>query len=639
MCGILGIAGAYCPQEVKTALRLIAHRGPDGSGVFADSSVTLGHRRLSIIDVVGGAQPFKSRDGRYVLTFVGEIYNYRELARRLRESDINFVSNSDTEVLLYWLIEHGRDGLADLNGMFAFALWDTVEKSLLLARDRLGIKQLYFMRSHGRMIFSSEIKAILPWMDAVRPNSEAIFQFLTMQLVIDDQTFFTGVSKLPPGSWMIWTGGEITKGKYWEVSINHESDISHSDAVAMYQDKLTDAVSRHLVSDVPVGSYLSSGIDSSSVAATAREQLSGPFHTFTGAFHGAGSYYDERPGAEAVAKQLGSDHHETMIGPDDYLRDIGNVMWHLEEPTVGAGALPHYRTAELAAKNVKVVLTGHGGDELFGGYQVNKAAFLRQTLAKNPVAALGQLAQFRRDEWTRIMYFLVFPFVYPEVRHGMFVMTPKKKRHSQLSPDFLGLQTGTDPFESLDRIVPREQRGTVDGLMYLYLKSYLPSLFIQEDKVAMAHSLEARIPLCDHSLIDFASKLGPANKLFGGRLKAVPRAAMSGKIPAILFSLPKRGFPTPYAQWYRQNPLKEFMADLLVSKNAMDRGIFQKEYLLKLWNTHISGRGDMLLDYARAHRIYSMSMIELWFRTFVDSDPLTDRFPHLRVGIYAYAKG
>jgi len=595
---------------------MIAHRGPDDEGVYSNDALSLGHKRLSIIDLKTGQQPLIAGNGRYVIVFNGEIYNYRELRRRLEAKGCTFVSQSDTEVLLLWVAEYGISGLADLNGMFAFALWDNSTGKLLLARDRLGIKPLYYGQFGGRLAFASEIKALLPWMEKRRANYNAIFEFLTFQNVLGNETFFEGVFKLDPGEWMEWDQGGIKKGRYWDISFPRDYSGNFDDTLGEFQDTLKRSVQRQLVSDVPVGSYLSGGIDSSSVATLAAKEMSGPFHTFTGAFTDS-AYYDERSGSRSVSSMIGSENHEVEISPQDYADSIGKVIWHLDEPTLGTGALPQFIVSQMVSKHVKVVMTGHGGDELFAGYQVNKALLIRETIKNNPLALPGVLFGMRPGEWTRSLYFLLFPLLYPEVKHGLFIMTPKRNRARLLSKDFLAKVSGYDPLSQISSLVGGKGFSPSEKLLYLYLKTYLPTLFIQEDKVGMAHSIEARIPLCDNEIIDLALKIPFELKTAAG-LKSIPREAMRPFLPKTLYDLPKRGFPTPFANWYRSDPVKPILDDLLFSQRARERGIFNPDNVRQVYNRNMSSSNDNLADYARANKLYSMSMVELWFRTFID---------------------
>ena len=620
MCGIVGFTGSPQPAILTQMGSLIAHRGPDDRGEYQDDFVSLGNRRLAIIDIEGGHQPFHSADGRYVLVYNGEIYNYRDLATELGQRGVALATNSDTEVLLYWLTEFGISRLGDLNGMFALALWDRRDKELLLARDRVGIKPLYFTNTGERFVFASEIKAILPWQTERRPNWDAIDEFLTLQNVISGHTFFRGVHKLPPGGWLKWKPGALREGRYWDVSFAREYEGGIEDATASYTRVLDNAVRRHLTSDVPVGSYLSSGFDSASVVTAAARELPYSMNVFTGAF-GDAPYYDEREGSRMVAGAVGANALEVVIRPQDFAENIGNVMWHLDEPTLGTGALPHYVMSRLAAGQVKVVLTGHGGDELFAGYQVNKVAWLKQTAAHSPWQLLSVLARIRPDEWTRVLYYLLFPLIFPEVRHGHFIMTAKGQRKRVFSPDFLDRAKHGNPLGGLRGLIDGKGYSPVESLLALYLKGYLPTLFAQEDRMGMAHSLEARIPLCDSEMIDLALALPSRIKLHGGRLKAVPRRAMRGRVPDALYRMPKRGFPTPFARWFRSEPVRPVVEDLLLSKKSRERGILNPARVAGLVRRNAASRTDNLADYARANRMYAYCMVELWFRTFMDGEP------------------
>jgi len=375
MCGIVGFSGL--PKRagaLSCALATITYRGPDDEGRYEDSLVSIGHRRLSIIDLTTGHQPMHSEDGRYVLAFNGEIYNFPELKQTLERKGHRFRTTSDTEVLLQWLACRWRDGLPDLNGMFAFAMWDRHEKRLLLARDRLGIKPMYVYSSDGGLAFSSEVKAIMALVGRLEPDLQTVFQFLTFQNVLTEQTFFKNVTKLPPGGWMEWTPAGATSGCFWTLSYGDRFEGHFDEAVHAYRETLERSVVRHMIADVPVGSYLSGGIDSASVTAVAARHVTKGMHTFTGAFVDA-PYYDERQGSRAVAAHVGADLHEVEITADDFCDNLGRVLYHLDEPTLGTGALPQFMVSKLAAKDVKVVLTGHGGDEAFGGYQVSRASW------------------------------------------------------------------------------------------------------------------------------------------------------------------------------------------------------------------------------------------------------------------------
>ncbi len=603
-------------------LAKLAHRGPDDEGIYRDDHISIGHKRLSIIDIEGGHQPMASKDDRYIIAYNGEIYNYVELRGKLRSLGYEFKTRSDTEVLLYWLVEHGIAGLAELNGMFALVFWDSTEKKLLLARDRLGIKPLYYFQKGGGVIFASEIKAMLPLVDQKEADLNTIYEFLTFQNILGERTFFKNIRKLLPGHWLQWWPSGMRIGTFWDILFQEDYDESIQKAAEEYAETLESAVKRHMISDVPIGAYLSGGFDSSSVVTFMAKESSSPVHSFTGAFIDA-PYYDEREGSRAVAKKTGAVIHEIEITPSDYLENIGKVIYHLDEPTLGTGAFPQYMVSKLVSQHVKVVLTGHGGDEMFAGYQVNKVALLKETVKRNPCKLPSTLLGIRRDEWSRVLYYLIYPLRYPEVGSGLFIMVPKKRRRYFFSEDFLAQNSCYEPINEIGKVLGNNHYSAGEEILALYLKTYLPTLFIQEDKVGMAHSIEARIPLCDNKMIDLALKIPLKIKIWNNQLKAVTKVGMRSFLPDILYKLPKRGFPTPFAKWYRREPLRSFMEEILLGSGTRDRGIFNAGALKLMFEKNLSSKTDTLYDYARANMLYSASIVELWFRTFMDQkDPM-----------------
>jgi asparagine synthase (glutamine-hydrolysing) len=623
MCGIIGITHngniEQSRRSIQKMLDVMIHRGPDDEGIYQDNNICLGNRRLAIIDIQGGHQPMISQDGRYVIVYNGELYNYRELKEKLIQCGYHFVTKSDTEVVLYWLIEYGTSGLTELNGMFAVGLWDKLEKVLLLVRDRLGIKPLYYMENNKSLVFSSEIKSMLPVIPQKAANLNTIYEFLTFQNVLSNRTFFRSVYKLLPGHWIRWTTSGKTSGCYWDISFDQNHVYNFQDVVEEYSEILNNSVSRHMIADVSVGTYLSGGFDSSSVTTIASSLSDEPVYTFTGAFTD-NSYYDERAGSRAVAERNNAHINEIEITPQDYLQNIGNVIYHLDEPTLGTGALPQYMVSKLVAGNVKVVLAGHGGDEMFAGYQVFKVALIKEAFKRSLRQTWSALRGIHRDELTRAAYYLLYPLLYPEVSHGVFIMTPKRKRTSFFTSDFLEQNNGFEPFESLTKHLDGKDDLPGERLSRLYLKTYLPTLLTQEDKMSMAHSVESRTPLCDNKMLDFALKIPLDLKLWNNNLKAVAKAAMKSRLPEVLNTLPKRGFPTPFAMWYRKEPLRLFMEELLFSKRSVERGIFNTSTLKEMFRRNLCSKGDTLYDYARANRLYSCSIVELWFRTFIDQN-------------------
>jgi len=620
MCGIVGYTEGFGRADeamLRRLTALIAHRGPDDEGFYRDRRVSLGMRRLSIIDPAGGHQPMITPDGRFVLIYNGEIYNFRELKEKLSGRGVRFTTSSDTEVLLFWLAEFGTGGLAELNGMFAFACWDCREQSLLLARDRLGIKPLYYTRTGGELAFASEIKALLPLLGRPEPEPNAIFEYLTFQNIVGEKTFFRNVHKLLPGRWLRWSPAGVSQGAFWELSFPRDWRGGFDQAREEYSQTLREAVERHLIADVPVGSYLSGGFDSGTVATVAAGLLPGKMSTFTGAFTDS-SYYDERSGSRAVAAGIGAEPFEVVITPTDYRDQIGRVIYHLDEPTLGSGALPQFMVSRLVSRRVKVVLTGHGGDELFAGYPLFKVAQLRETLQSDP-AGLGRFfLSLEKSEWARVLYYSLWPLVFPEIGYGVAIMIPRRRRSGLLSRDFLALNDGFEPLESIRGMFSGTDYSAGEKLMAWYLKTYLPTLLIQEDKVGMAHSIEARTPLCDNRMLELALRLPLGVKLHCGRLKSLPREAMRGRLPEILYQLPKRGFPTPFARWYRREPVREMLEETLFGERARQRGVFDCAALEKSFRRNLASATDNLFDFDRARLLHSASLIELWFRTFID---------------------
>lgn len=620
MCGIVGYTDGFggCRETLlRRLMSLLAHRGPDDEGIFLDDRICMGMRRLSIIDPPGGHQPKTTPDNRFVLIYNGEIYNFRSLRDYLVQRGITFTTKSDTEVLLYWLAEFGASGLASLNGMFALAFWDTVRRELLLARDRLGIKPLYYTLKPGALAFASEIKALLPLIGRPEPESSAIFEYLTFQNVIGEKTFFHSVRKLLPGNWLIWSPGGISRGTFWEPAFPRDWNGDREQARQEYLQTLHQSVESHLIADTPVGSYLSGGFDSSIVATVAAEKLPMKMNTFTGAFTDS-PRYDEREGSRAVAVKIGAVAHEVEITPHDYREHIGRVVYHLDEPTLGSGALPHFMVSRLVSRHVKVVLTGHGGDELFGGYPLFKVAHLHETLHSNPSGLFNLLLHLKRSEWARVLYYSIYPLLYPEIANDVAIMIPRRRRAKLLSPDFLGLNKDFEPLDSIRDMFAGKDYSAGEKMMAWYLKTYLPTLLIQEDKVGMAHSIEARTPLCDNRMLDLALRLPLEMKLSGGNLKALPKEAMKDRLPDILYSLPKRGFPTPFARWYRTDPLRGMMEELLFGARARQRGVFNCASLEKTFKRNLASTTDNLFDFDRVRLLYSVGMVELWFRTFID---------------------
>lgn len=635
MCGIAGVFSrdghAVDRDIIKRMTALIAHRGPDDEGYFFDENIGLGHKRLSIIDLSTGRQPMFNAAGTRLILYNGEVYNYREIRTELEKTGRTFVTQSDTEVILQAYEEWGPDAVKKFNGMFAFAVWDIERRTLFLARDRIGIKPLYYWRDgENTLIFASEIKAILAHPAVTRElNIECMVDYLTFQNTIDDKTLFSGIQKFKPGHWMMVDPDGITFEKYWTPDFSKKR-MSLDGTLKKYKEILMASVKRHMISDVPLGCYLSGGFDSGAVSMVASGLTEKPVETFTGTFS-EGQKYTELPCAHAVAEHIGAVRHEVEIQSSDYISTMPNIVYHLDGPTTGCICFPAFHVSRLVSQHVKVVLTGHGGDELFAGYQAFKGVYYRMLIKKNPLNLFKILGGMRRGELARILYFLVYPLFQPEVKYGLFIMFSKKELRKLLTADMYQQIAGYNPLTSLENIIDGDA-SEIEITEQLYLKTYLAELFMIEDRVGMANSIEARTPLCDNELVEFALSVPIEHKLHDHTLKFIPRETMKNRLPRLLYDQPKKGFPTPLVPWFR-GPLRSHLYDVLTGEPIRKRGVFDTTYLKKMLDDFCNRKSDTLYDYAAANRIFSLYTIELWFRIFMDVETVEKPDRHFFNGI------
>jgi len=624
MCGIAGLLSLdqapANPSALKAMCHAIRHRGPDGEGFYVDGPLGLGHRRLAIIDLSpGGRQPMQSADGRFVISYNGELYNFQELRVELQAKGHRFVSRSDTEVLLAAWSEWGPNALGRFNGMFAFALWDTREKCLFLARDRHGVKPLYYAHAGKTVLFGSEVKAILAHPAAAAViDPPALLEYMTFQNFFTDRTLFKGVRLLPAGCWMAWRPGEAAAKvqRYWDYDFISRPlpKASAADYAAELDRLFRQAVSRQLVSDVDVAAYLSGGIDSGSVAAVAAEQL--PYlRTFTVGFdlHSASGLemgMDERREAEHMSYLFKTEHYEMVLKAGDMERCMPRLVWHLEEPRVGQ-SYPNFYAAQLASKFVKVVLAGSGGDELFGGYPwryyravvnddfehyVDKYYAFWQRLVPNETLK-AMFAPIRGEVdgvWTRDIFRDVFA-------------------------------THAERFS--------EPEDYVNHSLYFEAKTFLHGLFVVEDKLSMAHGLENRVPFLDNDLVDFAMRLPVAMKL--GNLaevvrlnenepglktakyfaktrdgKTLLREVMRRYVPDTIAGGEKKGFSAPDASWFRGDSI-EYVKRRLGDSRALIYDWLDRKTVDALVADHLEGRQNRRL------LIWSLLYLEEWANVFL----------------------
>jgi len=626
MCGIAGVYeyASNRPVESQTLfdmLSVIRHRGPDDEGICLHKNLGMGMRRLSIIDLQGGKQPISNEDGSISVVFNGEIYNYVELREKLLARGHRLTTASDTEVIVHLYEELGEDCVRELRGMFAFAVWDASRQRLLLARDRLGIKPLYYMEHRGRLIFASEIKAILQHPEVKAGlDMEALSHFLALKYVPAPQTMFAGIYALPPAHTIRCDPHTLDVRPYWRLSFAPGENYHASEAACAEQLEalLRESVKLHLVSDVAFGAFLSGGVDSSIIVALMSKLLERPVKTFSVGFDGDGAGFSELPYARLVSKRYETDHHEVLVRPADLLNLAERVIWHLDQPIADNACVANYMVAELAAQHVKMVLTGEGGDELFAGYARYAGEALSpwfrlipkhlKSLAldlsarlpglRRPKLALFALCQ--SNEVTRLTSW--FPLFNREMRSGL-LSNRYKRQLSEVSPEHIFAQhlAATDAEDPLSR------------MLYVDTKLWLPDdLLARGDKMSMAASLEARVPLLDHKLVEFAASLPPQMKLKGLTRKYLLKKVARQWLPTEVIDRKKEGFPMPFSIWFRKEA-RCFVRDLLAPATLKRRGLFDPVYVQKLLEEHEAGTAD------HGSLLWGLLSVELWHRIFLDS--------------------
>jgi asparagine synthase (glutamine-hydrolysing) len=609
MCGICGF-NWNDEKILKNMLDSTNHRGPDDRGTYLTENISLGHNRLSIIDLSEkGKNPMWNEDKTICIIFNGEIYNYKELTKDLEEKGHKFSTKTDTESILHGYEEYGEKILDKLNGMFAFAIYNTKNKSLFLARDRLGMKPLYYYFKDNKFIFASEIKAILQHRIERIPNNYAITEYLTFQNILDDKTFFEGIKLLLPGHHINFQNNNLEVRKYWEPKFNYKKR-TYNETLQEFKKIFKESVKRHMISDVPVGTYLSGGFDSGSVTTIASKLSKHPINTFTCKFD-VGGEYDETKCSRAVAEQINAKNYEIKITKEDFIKNIEKMVYHMDEPKVGIPIISQYSLSNLASKHVKVTLTGHGGDELFAGYPVFQAKLYKEK-RKNPIELIKSIFKIIKDKKRlNLIYYLLMPLIYKEINNGLAIIFPEKEKRKAFTNEFLNKTKKYNSEDSIKKVLKDQPKlKEIEKLQILYLKTYLPSLFIAQDKMEMAHSTEARIPMCDKELIEFALSIPSEQKLKNNELKSIIKNSMKGTIPNILYSQEKRGFPTPFGPWLKKG-LEKDITEILLSQKALNRNIYKKKYMQKLIKK---------TDFWSINKIWCLLNIEIWFRQFIDKD-------------------
>jgi asparagine synthase (glutamine-hydrolysing) len=631
MCGICGKIyfdpeRLVTQQEVLQMSHTLAHRGPDGEGVWANGNVGLAHRRLAIIDLRAiAAQPMSNADGSVWITFNGEIYNFRELRADLEARGYRFRTQSDTEVIIHAYEAYGRGCLERLRGMFAFAIWDARTRVLLLARDRVGKKPLFYWVGRDCLLFASEIKALLADRAVpLAPDPIAVDHFLALHYVPAPHTAFQGIYKLPAAHWLEVRHGQIETGRYWKLRYTPKQHLTEQDAMAELRWRLAEAVRLRLVSDVPLGAFLSGGIDSSAVVAYMAQEAASPVRTFAVGFEE--NAFDERPFARMVAERYGTEHTEMVVKAP--VTDIlPRLVWHYDEPFGDSSAVPSYAIAALTRQYVTVVLNGDGGDENFAGYD---RYFMHRMLChgdKVPrqvwrtVAALTRrlpVAWHHHVLYKRLARAVELLAQVPERRYvRWFGLCTPEERHHLYTAAFRATVGGSDPEALFVEVFGQsDAEEWTDAALAADVQLYLADdLLVKMDRATMAHSLEARSPFLDHSLMEFVASLPAHFKLAGRNKKYLLKAALRGVLPDVVLDRPKMGFSAPIAHWFCDE-LREMAYDVLLSPTALQRGYFRKQAMAQLLDEHCAGRQD------HAETLWQLLVLELWHRTFIDAGGL-----------------
>jgi len=652
MCGICGEINldhrGIQVDVMKRMCDVMAYRGPDDEGaVFLggnrivetgksspwpsnenDFDVALGHRRLSIIDLSqAGHQPMSNEDGTLWIVYNGEIYNFQDLKKQLQGRGHVFKSKSDTEVILKAYEEWGVECLKAFRGMFAFAIWDSKRRQLFMARDRLGKKPLVYFNKDGYFAFASEIKALLQIPEAERKvDNNALHNYLTYQYVPSPDTIFEGIKKLPPAHYLLYdSSGNIKIERYWKLAFasNKEPQRDISEWCHLIRSKLEESVKLRLISDVPLGAFLSGGVDSSLVVGIMAKLSRNPVKTFSIGFEEKD--FDELSYARMVSKHFATEHHEFIVKPNA-IEILPKLVWHYNEPFADSSAIPTFYVANMTKDHVKVVLTGDAGDENFAGYPRYLrskwvALFskiperMRRDLLPPFLRTVGQL-HWKVKTFNRLAAYIesISRNQGRNYAEQVKIFNSEEKR-SLYSPEFNQAVKGTDSFEYL--LGKFDEAGTddlIEQLLYLDINTYLPEdLLVKMDIATMANSLEARVPFLDHQFMESIASIPPHLKLKGTVTKYILKETFKEFLPETIFKRKKMGFGVPVSRWFR-NELKDYVYDILLDPRTLNRGYFRREGVQRLLNDHIA------LRYDHSAKIWALLFLEMWFRVFIDKE-------------------
>jgi asparagine synthase (glutamine-hydrolysing) len=634
MCGIAGVlefdrSKHIDPDLLRRMCAVMVHRGPDDEGVYVEGNLSLGMRRLSIIDLATGHQPLSNEDGTVWIVFNGEIYNQSVLRQQLKARGHNFRSQSDTEVIVHLYEEYGYDCLHHLRGMFAFAIWDANRRRLFIGRDRLGIKPLYYHVSPKVMVFASDIKVLFAY-PGLRPEfrRSVLAEYLSFGYLSGPETFYEGVHKLMPGySLEISESGEMTTRQYWDVPAPAEDGGQcESYYVETYRGLLEEAVSSHLMSDVPLGVFLSGGLDSSTVAALMTRMTGSPVETFSVGYEE--QKYSELPYAREVSRHLNSNHHEILVSQEQFFTTLPKVIWHEDEPVAWPSSVALYFVAHLAQKHVKVVLTGEGSDETLAGYTryaftLRNAAYdrhyrqclpsgirrrIRTLISESRVINAGLRRKLshtflaRDGQGWEVFYF-----------DNFFSAFAEDEQRGLLHDDVVAEMVPGAPYTHVLDYWEHSSGEMLERLLYTDIKTYLVELLMKQDNMSMAASVESRVPFLDHKLVEFARQIPRRFQIKGVAGKYILKQAVRGILPDSIVFRKKLGFPTPWASWLRGIRL-QIIQDLLSEPRSLERKLFSAPALDRLFAEHRSNYRD------HSDRLWRLLNLELWHRVCLEGE-------------------
>ena len=637
ICGVVSVQSGWIPRldHMEKMRDRLVHRGPDGFGMHTSIGVGLGHRRLAIVDVAHGQQPMYSDDRRFVIVYNGEVFNHAALKADLESRGVQYHTRSDTETVLRLFVQDGPESVQKLRGMFTIAIWDTQQRSLFLARDRFGIKPLYYrLATDGTLVFSSEIKALLEW-PGIRAelNVAALPDFLANHAPSGDETLFAGIRRLPAGHTLTWKDGSISIRQYWDLKYDEERPTprvgsrAEADVVREFVDRFTEAVRLRLMSDVPLGMFLSGGIDSAAITATMAPLIDEPVRTFSVAF--AEREANELAYARIVASAYNTEHREVIVSADQFFAELPNLIWHEDEPLAHPSSVALNFVSRLASEHVKVVLTGEGSDEMLAGYGRYRITHYNSRYGETYESAVpGTLrriirstlqafppASFVRQKADRT--FLCRGVGLDEIYLDNFAVFGRAAQSGLLSQSTANAVAGVDPYAAYHLALGRvADRPVVTRLLYADAKTYLHELLMKQDQMSMAASIESRVPFLDHKLAEWVAGLPQSFKLRGSTTKWILREAMKDKLPAAIINRSKMGFPVPVGTWF-QKEWRHLIDDYVDGPRLRARGLFEQTYISRMIAEHQAGVNH-------AERLWALLNFEIWARIHLDGEQPAD---------------